>query len=382
MKAELLFEWDRFLHLEPEWNELLGRSRADTIFLRWEWIRTWAEIVERDVQPAAVVVRDSNGVLAAVAPLYVSALRLLRTVHYRTLLPMAHGEETGGVYPDVIVRADCEHEGVAAIFGALREARELWDCIWLPIVSGWTGAKERIVGGSGKQGFFCHVRPTDFAFLPLPLDYGTYVKGLSVNMRKQLRKEENRFNSLGSVSVLQCSAREDVPRFLEALFELHERRWASVGKAGAFRREPKQAQFYCRFIPLALERGWLRLYGLQDRGELKAVQIGYRYGDVFHALQDAFDPAYAKGAGHFLRANVIKMCISEGIKAVDFLAGLTEHKRTWLARERLGLDVFVGRPGLKSRLLFAPSVWPTGRYLRPVPEHAPRAHGRNATVSQ
>ena len=34
MKAEILCEWDRFFQLEPEWNELLGRSRADTIFLR------------------------------------------------------------------------------------------------------------------------------------------------------------------------------------------------------------------------------------------------------------------------------------------------------------------------------------------------------------
>ena len=117
-----------------------------------------------------------------------------------------------------------------------------------PSVSGWTGAKERIVGGSEKHGFLCHVRPTDFAFLPLPSDYGTYVTDLSVNMRKQLRKEDNRFNSLGSVSVVQCSSQEDVPRFLEALFELHEERWASVGKAGAFRRQPRQAQFYSRFM--------------------------------------------------------------------------------------------------------------------------------------
>lgn len=366
LKAELLREWDAFFRLEPEWNELLARSRADTIFLRWEWIRTWAELVMREVQPAVVVVRDDTGALAAVAPLYVSVLQFLGTVRYRALLAMAH-RETGAVYPDLIVRADCEQEGVDAVFAALRELPERWDCIWLPIVSGWTGAKERIVGGSEKQGFFCHVRPTDFAFLPLPLDYRTYVNALSVNMRKQLRKEDNRFNSLGSVSVVQCSSQEDVPRFVEALFQLHERRWASVGKAGAFRREPKQAQFYCRFIPLALERGWLRMYGLQDRGELKAVQIGYRYADVYHALQDAFDPAYAKGAGHFLRANVIRMCIGEGIKAMDFLAGLTEHKRTWLAEGRLGLDVFVGRPGLKTRLIFAPSVWPTGRYLRPAP---------------
>jgi CelD/BcsL family acetyltransferase involved in cellulose biosynthesis len=377
VKAEILRDWDRFFRLEPEWNALLARSHADTIFLRWEWIGTWAEIVARDVQPAVVVVRERDGTLAAVAPLYVSALRFLRTVRYRTLLPMGHAE-TGAVYPDLIVRADCEQEGVEAVFRALWEVRELWDCIWLPIVSGWTGAKERIVGGSEKNRFFCRVRPTEFAFLPLPGDYGTYLQGLSVNMRKQLRKEDNRFRSLGGVSVVQCSRQEDVPRFLEALFELHERRWASVGKAGAFRREPRQAEFYRRFIPLALERGWLRLYGLEDRGELKAVQIGYRYADVYHALQDAFDPAYAKGAGHFLRANVIKRCIGEGIKAVDFLAGLTEHKRTWLAHERAGLDVFVGRPGLKNRLLFAPGVWPTGRYLRSVDS----SDGRSAIAPQ
>ncbi|MGH8636023.1 MAG: GNAT family N-acetyltransferase, partial [Burkholderiales bacterium] len=271
------------------------------------------------------------------APLYVSALRFLRTVRYRTLLAMAQ-REPGTAYPDLIVRADCEREGVAAIFAALGEARDLWDCIWWPLMSGWTDAMERIVGGSAEQGFFCHVRPAEFAFLPLPPDYQAYVSSLSLNTRKQIRKEQNRFDALGSVSIVQCSSQEDIPRFLEALFQLHERRWASVGKVGAFRLEPKRAEFYRRFAPVALERGWLRLYGIQDHGELKAVQIGYRYGDVYHALQDGFDPAFAKGAGHLLRAHVIKRCIGEGIKAMDFLGDLTSQKKTWLARERLGHD--------------------------------------------
>jgi CelD/BcsL family acetyltransferase involved in cellulose biosynthesis len=70
--------------------------------------------------------------------------------------------------------------------------------------------------------------------------------------------------------------------------------------------------------------------------------------------------------GNVLRAKVVEQCIAEGVKSLDFLGEMTEHKRRWRATVRVGHDVFFGRPGLKMRLLFTAQMWPTGRYLRPV----------------
>ena len=57
------------------------------------------------------------------------------------------------------------------------------------------------------------------------------------------------------------------------------------------------------------------------------------------------------------------MCIRDGIRTYDFLGGMTEHKRRWSAKERVGYDVMIGAPSVKTALLFWKSIWPTGRFM-------------------
>ncbi len=117
------------------------------------------------------------------------------------------------------------------------------------------------------------------------------------------------------------------------------------------------------FAPLALERGWLWMLGLEDGGEFKAIQLGYVYGGVFNQMQEGFEPSYQNGAGNVLRLKVIEKCIEDGVHELDFLGEWTEHKRRWLAEHRVGHEMFVGHPSLKNRLMFTKEVWPTGRYV-------------------
>ena len=126
------------------------------------------------------------------------------------------------------------------------------------------------------------------------------------------------------------------------------------------------AEFYRRFSPIAMRKGWLRLYALFDEGAFKAVQVGYVYRNVFYQLQEGFDPAYVNGVGNVLRAKVIEACIDEGLEGYDFLGDMSEHKRRWLATLREGRDLLIGRSTLKNLLLSKPGVWPSGRYMRQV----------------
>jgi len=91
---------------------------------------------------------------------------------------------------------------------------------------------------------------------------------------------------------------------------------------------------------------------LKEQGEFKAVQLGYVYRNAFHQMQEGFDPEYVRGAGNVLRAKVIEECIAEGIGVYDFLGEMTEHKRRWRAKERMGHDLFIGNRNLRNRLLF------------------------------
>ena len=202
-----------------------------------------------------------------------------------------------------------------------------------------------------------------FSCFNLPENMDSYIERLTKGRRQNLRTEINRVLRQKGCTLEKCEEVSQVSLYLDALFDLHHRRWRKRGEAGAFRRKPRETDFYREFAPVALRRGWLRLFGLRDESGFKAVQIGYVHNNVFYALQEGFDPEYLHGVGNVLRYKVIEEAIAEGLKAYDFLGGVSEHKRHWLAEERTGYDLFVGHRGLKNVILFAKEIWPTGRYF-------------------
>jgi CelD/BcsL family acetyltransferase involved in cellulose biosynthesis len=363
-KTEIVEDWNAFLALESEWNALLGASKSDIVFLTWEWVRSWLSVAGTSVRPIAVVVRNSQGELAGVAPFYISEYRLIRSIRYRVLRPMAD-YATGAECLDWIVRSGEENQVCRLIMRSLAAVSGKWDCIWMPYVPDWTGASTRITNACREQGFFCRTRVAEFGYSVLPSSFDGFLKGLSRNRRSELRRHQRAVLGEGQAIITRCLDEKDLHRYLDALFDLHHKRWMSRGEEGSFKRKPAEAAFYREFMPVAMRKGWLRFYGLSSAGEFKAVQVGYVYGGIFYQLQEGFDPEYVRGAGNVLRAKIIEDCIAAGLTCYDFLGEMSEHKRRWSADVRLGRHIFVGNRNVRSRMLFLKEIWPTGRYLRP-----------------
>jgi len=365
LHTEIVNDWEALAPLEPHWDALLHRSRADSIFLTWEWIQSWREAVGGSLTPFVVLARQESSELVGIAPLYRTRALLARFVPYR-ILRVLGDDQSGSEYPDWILREDVEGPAGLAIARTLAAARG-WDCLWAPRVSGWMGARDRLIEACAGVGLFCRSRPGEFAATDLPADYATYLRSLSGNARSVLQRRTKQLFRSPDVCFERCESERDIPRFLDALFELNQRRWSHVGRVGTFVGRPLEAAFYRSFAGPALRRGWLWLAAIKVAGEFKAVQIGYVYNGTFHQLQEGFDPAGPNGVGNVLRARVIEECIRAGIKSYDFLGGFTEHKRRWLAQVRGGFDLFIGRRTLKNAPIFMAGIWPTGRYFRPVP---------------
>lgn len=370
MQTNVIRDWPELWELSAEWNELLRDSRADNIFLTWEWIRTWYEIIGHNYAPFVITLRDDRARLCAIAPLYVQTHALCGLLRCRALRVMADFP-TSAEYPDWIVRHDCEDRAVHDIYKVLEGHHREWDYLWLPSVSGWTLACERIAGKSKQLGFYCNSRPVEFSSFDLPATVEAHWSGLTSKRRKELRHQCRLVFARPDISITRCTSLSELPDYLEALFRLHRKRRQTLGDEGSFVRRPAQAQFYLRFAPIALEAGWLRFYALREGKAFRAAQLGYVYNGVFLGIQDGVDPGFVAGAGNVLRLEVVKACIAEGVKSYDFLGGYSEHKRRWGAKPRQGHDLIIGRPGVMNALLFAAKIWPTGRYLRPV--HAPYA---------
>jgi CelD/BcsL family acetyltransferase involved in cellulose biosynthesis len=364
VQTQVWHGWSAFHALKDEWNVLSAQSRADCIFLRWEWIEAWRTLHGDAVEPFIVVVRDAHG-LAGIGPFYIARSHLVGTVSYR-ILRILGDLDSGAEYQDWIVRADVEWLATKAIGRAIANEPG-WDCVWMPYVADWTGAWTRVETSAHDNNLLTQARETNFGVVHLPVQYAEFFASLSGNTRSMLRRRTKLVHQLPGARFVRCERPEELEVYLNALFELHEKRWraATSDYAGSFVRRPAMKAFYRAFSRVALEQGWLQLWGIETAGTLAAVQFGYAYNRTFYQLQEGLDPETHDGIGNVLRSHVIESCIQSGIRSYDFLGGYTEHKRRWNAERRSGHRLMLGRQTLKAVILFASrGVWPTGRFLR------------------
>ncbi len=364
MRYEVIRNRDQWQALRDEWNPLLAASRADHLFMTWEWLDSWLQVQRSITDLLVICVRGPGNELLGVAPFYRAEYRLLRLWRYRALRIIGD-VDSGAEYQTWVARAADEDRVGAVIVQALSKLLGEWDLIWMPMIGSWSGAHDPVVRALQEGRVGVRSRPRDFSAVPLPADYDTYLAGMSANRRQQLRRTTRKILSQPAVEVRRVTTGAELAAALQSLFQLHGKRWRSVGQPGVFERNAREREFYERFAPAALERGWLAMFTLADGGEHKAVQFGYVYRGVLLQLQEGFDPDYSPHTGNALRAWVIQDCIRQGLREYDFLGGHSEHKRRWLAVERTGMDLLGFRPGYRG-LPLRFGVWPTGAYLRPV----------------
>lgn len=312
-----------FDELREEWNDLLARSRFNTIFLTWEWQTTWWRHLGRVRGPLYILAAREDGRLVAIAPLYLSedAGKVLQVV----------GCIEVSDYLDLIMEAGRE-EAVYAEFLRWLAGPDApaWDAVDLcnqPSASLSYSLLPQMAEGTG---YAVEVFQEDVCpVITLPGGGGeawdAYLETLDKKERHEIRRKLRRVErEAPDARVRFVDGGAELPAAVDAFIALHRN---SRADKHSFMTEQMQAYFRAIAETLAA-RGWLQLSFLEVDGAAVATYFCFDYENAILVYNSGYDPAGVPqlSPGWVLLARVIQRAIELGRSRFDFLQGDEDYK--------------------------------------------------------
>ncbi len=327
LRPRVYTSWDELAELRAAWEHLLQESTGPTIFSTQEWLGAWWKAFSAGKQLLTITFSNSRGELVGVAPFYLDEVNGRYYGRLRRLRLVGDGTVDSDNL-DLIVRTGQEEVCAKAVLDWLA-SESVWDLCelnTLPANSPNTRPMLRLLDTmKWVQGVYEHPNSA----VVLPENWDAYLGQLSKEQAYGIERYTRRLRRHYAVAIYKCVREEELPGYLDVLFDLHQKRWTGRGLPGTFSSQERR-QFYTDMSRAFLRRGWLEFWLLELDGMIVAAQFAFRYGDTVYQLQEGLDPAhYTDRAGQVLRAHIIKQLIADGVHRYDFLRGDQEHKRNW-----------------------------------------------------
>lgn len=336
--------------LESEWRALLRASAADPFCNGFAFARAYAVAFLAPTGPKAPfgwTLRDDGGEAVAL-------LAFRREPRRGPLsLPRARLMVDGTFdadYLDPLVASGREREAVRAALELLRREGST-QALVLSCVPAESPALVAWRAAASERRLPLRERPEPCAAAPVAPTYDEHVATLPKRMRSKVRQARRRAEEAGAVA-RWCDDAAALNAHLDALFELHARRWSAAGEEGSFADE-RRRRFYRELCPALLADGHLRLARLDQDGEPVSVQMGALIDGTYYQLQEGNHPdvdAYRPGVA--LRAWALEAMIGEGLARYDFMGGESRHKQDWGAQPRDARNLALALPRWRGRIAY------------------------------
>jgi CelD/BcsL family acetyltransferase involved in cellulose biosynthesis len=309
-----------FAHGREAWSALLASSRADPMFMSWEWHWAWWRnlSVPSDVL-YIVAAYTGEGKLVGLAPLYLHR-GLHRGVTATRLESLGSRwrsrEDVFSEYLDFIVAREYEEPFARGLAGhALADGR--WSDFVLRNIRDDSVARLAVHEYLGPVHYVRSVDRLVAHAVSLPRSVDAFVTLLKPSARRRIWNHRKRLVA----SDLRTVPAERVGDALDALNRYHARRWGNVHYTG------RRRAFHLQFAASMAERGALRVSELQHQGGTISVVYAVRLGDTEYNLQSGFHPdmrGISPGYLHF--GYCIERACEAGLRRYDFLAGTGLHR--------------------------------------------------------
>jgi hypothetical protein len=338
-------EEPEFSRLQVTWNEVLDNSRADEVFLLWEWIDSWWNIfrsANRELFILAAV--NDLGEVIGFAPLYRETVSFLG-IRYAKILKLCGDPETCPDHMDFFCREHWEGEFVKAIFRYLRANEQAWDYIDLNGLSDSSIIKDFLTpGDAGWDGLRWDWRDdSDCPYLDTAGSFGGYLESFSAKKRYTLLKKRRILGKEEEFSVKDLKAAHEIEKYYDTLVSLHVERAERKRIKSTFSEE-KAASFHKRLIGALVGQDKVALTLLYKKDIPLAAYYCYRHNRKYYFYQSGISrDGEEHSAGLVLLSRMIEKCFDERQQEFDFLRGAEEYKNYWTKTSRKNLALGISR---------------------------------------
>ena len=365
LRAEVL---DRagFDALADAWPGLQKRTGHEAPFYAHGFLRAWMDAFAEPDAVRVVVVRDGQGLRAALP------LHTRRESFYG--MPVTKLVGTANVHSarfDLLAAAE-DTAAVAALWEALRG--ETWDLVELPDIppsAHGQGVARELVAAAGTQGF-----PTgewesmQTPYIPLGEPLEAVMGRLSAKFRSNLRRRRKKLTEHGEIAFERFGGGPELDAKLEEGLALEAAGWK--GREGtAIASDAATRGFYLALARWAAEQGALSLFFLRSGGRAVAFHYALTHGGTCYLPKLGFDESLSQASpGQLILEDVLADCCGRKLREFDFLGPNMPWKQDWTDKVRVHTWCYVFRDGVRGRALraakfqLAPKVkevWPWKR---------------------
>lgn len=330
---------EAFAVLRPSWNALAERSVGTTVFSSWEWQSSWWKHYAPNSRLIVLSAWDSDR-LAGLLPMYVRRRILNGLLPMRELLLVGSGGDTSPDYLGAILEPESAAEVAPLLAADVIRSRDHWDVLnFTDVAPGpFADAMQAALTGSRLE---CEQVPcSTIKVVHAPASWEEYLAGMHRDRRYRVRHQRNKLLKELGAQLLVARSDAEIAASVEALVDLHRKRWDSKGSGqGAF-RTAEYLRFHREVIELCHRNDWVRLYSIAAAGRTIAVFYCYRYRNELLYFQSGFDPEFERySLGAVLMGFAIESAIAEGLQVIDLLKGDHAYKNSWSNGERLTVDI-------------------------------------------
>ena len=340
MKVTLYTEDEQFEALTKDWDELLSRSVTDTLFLTWDWQRTWWRAFGEGKQLLLLTIREDDGELVGIAPLFrcdvvVSGDARLPELSIEHSPPEQIGATVSGIffiggtevsdYLDLVIRLDRVEPVCAELMAFLCDELKGWEMLDLhciPAASPTSATLKRLA--EQRNLLVVQAREDVCPVLDLPATWGEYLSSLTRKQRHELRRKRRRLYREVDARYHVLRDADSFDKALASFYRLHE--LSAVDKA-AFWSDRMRGFFY-NAASTTMRQERLRLSFLYAGDEPIATLLSFEYKDEYLVYNSGFNPVKhrALAPGIVLTSHCIEDAISRGLRRFDFLQGDERYK--------------------------------------------------------